>query len=89
MISESCRLQVALEVASLGECGQTDGAMPQCKNYQWRCDDGTCIELTEQCDGVPNCLRGEDEKFCSNEVDFGEENGKSLLVKYRLDLLLL
>ena len=36
----------------------------ECKNYEWQCKDGRCIELTGQCNGVIDCAGGEDERFC-------------------------
>jgi len=42
----------------------------RCKNHQWACEDGLCIELRQQCDGVSNCAGGEDERFC------GEDEGE-------------
>ena len=36
----------------------------ECKNYEWQCKDGRCIELTGQCNGVIDCAGGEDEIFC-------------------------
>ena len=37
----------------------------KCRNYEWQCDDGQCIELERQCNGVIDCAGGEDEKFCT------------------------
>ena len=38
----------------------------ECKNYEWQCEDGSCIELTGQCNGVIDCANGEDERFCDD-----------------------
>ena len=41
----------------------------ECKNYEWQCEDGSCIELTGQCNGVIDCANGEDERFCDDDDD--------------------
>ena len=44
----------------------------ECKNYEWQCEDGQCIELERQCNGVIDCAGGEDEKFCTAAADNAE-----------------
>ena len=34
------------------------------------CDDGTCINANEQCDGVAHCSEGEDEAGCFSTGDY-------------------
>ncbi|XP_076023089.1 low-density lipoprotein receptor-related protein 11 [Genypterus blacodes] len=35
-----------------------------CSNYQFRCDDGCCIDITYACDGKQHCPDRSDEEFC-------------------------
>ena len=44
----------------------------ECKNYEWQCEDGSCIELTGQCNGVIDCANGEDERFCDDSAAAAE-----------------
>lgn len=37
-----------------------------CSNYQFRCDDGCCIDITYACDGTQHCPDRSDEDFCPN-----------------------
>uniref|UniRef100_A0A182S7N3 Uncharacterized protein n=1 Tax=Anopheles maculatus TaxID=74869 RepID=A0A182S7N3_9DIPT len=36
----------------------------ECGPNEFECEDGTCIDLRQQCDNVPDCRRGEDEQDC-------------------------
>uniref|UniRef100_A0A3Q3X4S5 Seven cysteines N-terminal domain-containing protein n=1 Tax=Mola mola TaxID=94237 RepID=A0A3Q3X4S5_MOLML len=38
----------------------------RCSNYQFKCDDGCCIDITYACDGKQHCPDRSDEDFCSN-----------------------
>lgn len=37
-----------------------------CSNYQFKCDDGCCIDIMYACDGKQHCPDRSDEDFCSN-----------------------
>ena len=74
LISAACNSGLALTAISAGECPTEpttpgtdfdgDFTQPRCPDHQWACDDLTCIELGQQCDGVADCPTGEDEKYC-------------------------
>ncbi|CAN9507965.1 unnamed protein product [Ophioblennius macclurei] len=38
----------------------------RCSNYQFKCDDGCCIDITYSCDGKQHCPDRSDEAFCTN-----------------------
>lgn len=38
----------------------------RCSNYQFKCDDGCCIDITFACDGKQHCPDRSDEDFCPN-----------------------
>ena len=52
-----------------------------CQQRQFECLDGTCIPDHHTCDGISDCLAGEDETDCNNTaVMFLCENGQSILM---------
>ena len=63
-----------LTLASYGECPVEPGESGQvsCRDYEWGCHDGSCILFSQQCDGIPHCEGGEDEKFCSTDEELEE-----------------
>ncbi len=36
----------------------------RCPVYLFQCSDGSCIANTDQCNGIPECLHGDDEEKC-------------------------
>ncbi|XP_072301210.1 low-density lipoprotein receptor-related protein 11 [Eucyclogobius newberryi] len=45
---------------------QAEVCTGHCSNYQFKCDDGCCIDITYACDGKQQCPDRSDEDFCSN-----------------------
>lgn len=39
-------------------------SLAPCPASDFTCFDGSCISLSKQCDGVPDCVDGEDERNC-------------------------
>lgn len=35
-----------------------------CTPDQFRCNNGHCLNLAKRCDGVSDCVHGEDEELC-------------------------
>uniref|UniRef100_A0A182YG32 Uncharacterized protein n=1 Tax=Anopheles stephensi TaxID=30069 RepID=A0A182YG32_ANOST len=49
-------------------------SLTECGPNEFECEDGTCIDQDQQCDGVPHCRRGEDEQDCeTTECDESRE----------------
>ena len=44
-------------------------ATHECLGGHFKCDDGTCILIEYQCDGIPQCTDGSDEKECDPVCD--------------------
>ncbi|KAJ8875156.1 hypothetical protein PR048_023049 [Dryococelus australis] len=38
--------------------------VPPCRTDEFRCGDGTCLNINQRCNGNPDCLNGEDEEGC-------------------------
>ncbi|XP_014221695.1 sortilin-related receptor-like [Trichogramma pretiosum] len=58
-------------------CGFPEGPLPPtlaptddhpavCKDHQFRCFNGECIDTNWMCDGAKDCTTGEDELYCNN-----------------------
>ncbi|XP_061560329.1 low-density lipoprotein receptor-related protein 11 [Phycodurus eques] len=45
---------------------QAEVCTGHCSNYQFKCDDGCCIDITFACDGKQHCPDRSDEDFCPN-----------------------
>ena len=57
-----------------------------CQERQFECMDGTCIPDHHTCDGISDCVMGEDESNCNRTaVTFMCENGKSILMSKYCD----
>lgn len=39
----------------------------QCETNEFTCDTGECISKPQLCDGIPDCLNGDDEKYCPED----------------------
>jgi len=53
-----------------------------CGPGKFRCNDGTCIEKSYQCDDVPDCGDGSDEQNCHGQPD-GNGMYKAMLLLTR------
>uniref|UniRef100_H3C9I2 Low density lipoprotein receptor-related protein 11 n=1 Tax=Tetraodon nigroviridis TaxID=99883 RepID=H3C9I2_TETNG len=45
---------------------QAEVCSGRCSSYQFKCDDGCCIDITYACDGKQHCPDRSDEDFCSD-----------------------
>ena len=44
-----------------------------CRVEQFMCNDSTCISQSSVCDGINDCVHGEDEKHCTgNKIKYIE-----------------
>ncbi|XP_019964655.2 low-density lipoprotein receptor-related protein 11 isoform X2 [Paralichthys olivaceus] len=55
-----------VSVTVLAPKHQAEVCTGHCSNYQFRCDDGCCIDITYACDGKQHCPDRSDEDFCPN-----------------------
>ncbi len=85
--AEQCRLSdSALQINYEGKCLEDiiDTTLPpdygtlqsQCTDYDFECNDGSCISLGYQCNGQEECSQGEDELGCPDR--FTCNDGKSI-----------
>ena len=59
-----------------------------CQRGQFVCDDGTCILDHHLCDGISDCITGEDEKNCRTTVlTFVCQDGSSVLMSKYCDFI--
>uniref|UniRef100_UPI0037E96D6D low-density lipoprotein receptor-related protein 11 isoform X2 n=1 Tax=Semicossyphus pulcher TaxID=241346 RepID=UPI0037E96D6D len=55
-----------VSVTVLAPKHQAEVCTGHCSNYQFKCDDGCCIDITFACDGKQHCPDRSDEDFCPN-----------------------
>lgn len=55
-----------VSVTVLAPKHQAEVCTGRCSNYQFKCDDGCCIDITYSCDGKQHCTDRSDEAFCTN-----------------------
>lgn len=55
-----------VSVTVLAPKHQAEVCTGHCSNYQFKCDDGCCIDITYSCDGKQHCPDRSDEAFCPN-----------------------
>ncbi|KAM7367639.1 hypothetical protein PAMP_013924 [Pampus punctatissimus] len=55
-----------VSVTVLAPKHQAEACTSHCSNYQFKCDDGCCIDITYACDGKQHCPDRSDEDFCPN-----------------------
>ncbi|XP_061126552.1 low-density lipoprotein receptor-related protein 11 [Syngnathus typhle] len=55
-----------VSVTVLAPKRQAEVCTGHCSNYQFKCDDGCCIDITFACDGKQHCPDRSDEDFCPN-----------------------
>ncbi|KAM9840845.1 low-density lipoprotein receptor-related protein 11 [Aulostomus maculatus] len=55
-----------ISVTVLAPKHQAEVCTGHCSNYQFKCDDGCCIDITYACDGKQHCPDRSDEDFCPN-----------------------
>ncbi|XP_068609574.1 low-density lipoprotein receptor-related protein 11 [Brachionichthys hirsutus] len=53
-----------VSVTVLAPKRQAEVCTGHCSNYQFKCDDGCCIDITFACDGKQHCPDRSDEDFC-------------------------
>ncbi|GLD49724.1 low-density lipoprotein receptor-related protein 11 [Lates japonicus] len=53
-----------VSVTVLAPKHQAEVCTGHCSNYQFKCDDGCCIDITYACDGKQHCPDRSDEDFC-------------------------
>uniref|UniRef100_A0A3Q2PQ05 Low density lipoprotein receptor-related protein 11 n=1 Tax=Fundulus heteroclitus TaxID=8078 RepID=A0A3Q2PQ05_FUNHE len=55
-----------VSVTVLAPKHQAEVCTGDCSNYQFKCDDGCCIDISYACDGRQHCPDRSDEDFCTN-----------------------
>ncbi|XP_077444089.1 low-density lipoprotein receptor-related protein 11 [Stigmatopora argus] len=55
-----------VSVTVLAPKHQAEVCTGHCSNYQFKCDDGCCIDIMFACDGKQHCPDRSDEDFCPN-----------------------
>lgn len=55
-----------VSVTVLAPKHEPEACTGRCSNYQFKCDDGCCIDIIYACDGKQHCPDRSDEDFCPN-----------------------
>uniref|UniRef100_A0A3P9I4X1 Low density lipoprotein receptor-related protein 11 n=1 Tax=Oryzias latipes TaxID=8090 RepID=A0A3P9I4X1_ORYLA len=62
-----------VSVTVLAPKHQAEACTGHCSNYQFKCDDGCCIDISYACDGKQHCPDRSDEDFCT-DFDSGRKS---------------
>ncbi|KAF3850146.1 hypothetical protein F7725_019865 [Dissostichus mawsoni] len=71
-----------VSVTVLAPKHQAEVCTGSCSKYQFKCDDGCCIDITYACDGKQHCTDRSDEDFCPKSQT--EETGDGSMLQLGL-----
>lgn len=76
LIEKEKNLLILLEIGnSLNEQTNSIDLNTECAFYEFKCDDGKCIDRNKLCDAVNDCNDGEDENESTAECNFNISQG--------------